>query len=354
MGKDAAHDSSATIAGFDRGAVEAWLRTVTEIAPPVAWTQLKGGHSNLTYLLRDSSGRELVVRRPPQGPLLPKAHDMWREYRIIEGLWPTAVPVAEPVGYCDDRSVADAHFYVMGKAGGIALYEAGETGEWLDVSARRRASEDFADVLAALHALEPAAVGLADLGRPDGYLERQIGRWYAAWTSKAAEAEHDDPRVHELYGLLEAKVPTTTSVRIVHGDYGPHNALFERDGRISAVLDWEIATIGDPLADLGYSVNAWAGPGDDPVDRPESATGLPGFYTRDEIVARYVQQTGADLSDFDYYRAFNYWKRACIVHGVYARYKAGQKSSDGVDVPGLLHRMDKFLGAAAALAERIA
>src|SRR5215207_1278863 len=131
--------SGSEVVGFDVATIDAWLPTVTDVTPPIEWRRLSGGHSNLTYTLSDSAGREFVIRRPPQGELLPKAHDMWREYRIIKGLWPTAVPVAEPIAYCDDRAIAEAHFYVMRKAEGRAMYTGSAVREWLDEPARRHA-----------------------------------------------------------------------------------------------------------------------------------------------------------------------------------------------------------------------
>jgi aminoglycoside phosphotransferase (APT) family kinase protein len=208
-------------------------------------------------------------------------------------------------------------------------------------------------VLAALHSINPADIGLDDLSRPDGYVARQLKTWYSSWTTQAETAGHDDIRIHELHDLLAAEVPQQGPARLVHGDYGPHNALFRESGEISAVLDWEIATLGDPLADLAYSVNAWVGPGDELADLPDPPTHMSGFPTRQEIVDGYVQMTGADVSDLPYYRLFNYWRRACIIHGVYARYRSGQKSSDGVDLPGLLDRIDISLARAAGLAGEI-
>src|SRR5262245_30950382 len=151
---------AATVVGFDVPTIDAWLPTVTDVEPPIVWERLPGGHSNLTYLMRDSRGRELVIRRPPLGELLPKAHDMWREYRIIKGLWSTSVPVAEPIAYCDDRALAETHFYVMRKAEGRALYTGAAVREWLAEPARRHAGETFIDVLAALHSIDPERVGL--------------------------------------------------------------------------------------------------------------------------------------------------------------------------------------------------
>ena len=163
IGNTAHVDNSETPVGFDVSLVEPWLAAHTRVVPPCRWTRLTGGHSNLTYLLTDSNGAEFVIRRPPQGDLLPKAHDMFREYRIIEALHPVGIPVAEPVGYCDDRAVCDRHFYVMAKVGGSALYNGTDTAQHLDLAARGRVGESFMSVLASIHSVDPADVGSANL-----------------------------------------------------------------------------------------------------------------------------------------------------------------------------------------------
>ena len=341
------------VAGFDTDVIDAWLPSVTDVTPPFRWTRLPGGHSNLTYLIEDANGRELVIRRPPQGELLPKAHDMWREYRIIDGLWPTPVPVAEPIAYNDDRALCTTHFYVMGKVEGRALYTGEEVAAWLDVNARRRAGEAFIDTLAALHSIEPGDVGLGDLGRPDGYVSRQLKTWYGSWTASVADADLDDDRTHQLHGLLESKIPQQGVGRVVHGDFGPHNCLFNEQGSLTAVLDWEIATLGDPLADLAYSINAWTEPGDRIADGVDAPTVLDGFPSRASLIERYAKSTGADVSLMPYYRAFNWFKTACIIHGVYARYCAGKKSTEGVDLDLLRTRIGLALDNAATMAADI-
>ncbi len=343
----------AGVVGFDVVTVEAWLPTVTDVEGPFTWERLPGGHSNLTYQVVDGRGRELVVRRPPQGDLLPKAHDMWREYQVIAGLWPTAVPVAEPVAFCDDRAIAETHFYAMGKVDGEALYTGVDAGQWLDEPSRRRAGHCFIDVLAELHSIEPGVVGLDRLGRPDGYVARQLATWYGSWNSSIRAAEIDDPRTHELHALLASRTPEQGPARVVHGDYGPHNCLFSRSGDVTAVLDWEIATLGDPLADLAYSINAWAEPGDRLVPGADPPTALIGFPSRNELIDRYASATGADLSKLGYYRCFNSFKTACIIHGVYARYRAGQKSAEGVDLDLLVARIGLSLDLAEMLAADI-
>ncbi len=338
------------VAGFNTDVIDAWLEGEHGVETPVTWERLPGGHSNLTYLLTDAAGVELVIRRPPLGELLPKAHDMWREYRIIDGLWATPVPVARPVAYVDDRALCDVHFYVMGKVEGRALYTGAEVSEWLDEAARRRAGESFIDTLAALHSVDPASVNLADLGRPDGYVARQLKTWYGSWTASVDDAGMDDERTHRLHDVLAANIPEQGPGRVVHGDFGPHNCLFSADGRLTAVLDWEIATLGDPLADLAYSINAWTEPGDHLADGVDAPTVLDGFPSRAELLARYATATGADLSMIPYYRAFNCFKTACIIHGVYARYCAGKKSTEGVDMDLLRSRIGIALDNAEAMA----
>ena len=338
------------VIGFDVTRVQDWLSTVTDVEPPLT-VDAAGGWPlrSLTYLLQDSAEQELVIRRPPQGTLLPKAHDMWREYRIIHALWPTPVPVAEPIAYCDDPDVAETHFYVMGRRPGQALHDQQGAAAWLHGDARQRAGEALAEVLAALHGIDPAEVGLADLGRPDGYVSRQLKTWYSSWVAQRENAQLDDRRVHDLHDLLSARIPQQGPARIVHGDYGPHNVLFDQGGEITAVLDWEIATLGDPLADLGYTLNTWVGPSDEPVDVREPAMAISGFVSRQEVLTRYVELTGADTSNLGYYRAFNLWKRACILQGVYARYRSGQKDAEAVRLEVLTVRIDQALRVAVDL-----
>jgi len=327
------------VVGFDVDVVERWMAGETRVEPPCVWRRLEGGHSNLTYELTDSTGRQFVIRRPPQGELLPKAHDMSREYRIIDALHPVGVPVAEPIGFCDDRSVCDRHFYVMGKVGGEALYTAEQTAPRLDVAARARVGESFMSVLAHLHSIDPAAVGLDDLGRHDGYVSRQLRTWYGSWTASADAADYDDERVHALHERLMAELPEQGPARVVHGDYGVHNVMVDESGTVVAVLDWEIGTLGDPLADFAYALNAWAEPSDEPTAAATAPTALDGFASRNDLIGYYADRTGADMSDLGYYRGFNSFKTACIVHGVYARYKLGMKSTDGIDMDGLYERI---------------
>ncbi len=321
------------IVGYEVEAVEEWIGTNTDaITPPCDWTRLEGGHSNLTYKLTDKDARTAVVRRPPMGELLPKAHDMGREFTIISGLRDTEVPVPVAHGYCEDPAVTGAHFYVMSHVEGRPMFSQEDAQEHLSEQARANVAGSFMDVLAALHSVDPDEVGLGDLGKREDYVGRQLRTWYRSWTASADAAKYDDPALHELHAMLTERKPEQGPARVVHGDYGLHNCLLSSVGEITAVLDWEISTLGDPLADFAYALNGWTEQGDDVVNPEKAPTLQPGFGTRQELVQRYGERTGADLSQLDYYVCFNYWKSACIIHGVYARYMNDQKPTDGVDL----------------------
>lgn len=333
-----------TAEGYDIAAVEAWIdANVDGLSPPLHWTRLLGGHSNLTYRIDDARGRSAVIRRPPQGELLPKAHDMSREWALISALGPTPVPVPEALGFCENPDVTGAWFYVMGLVDGRPLYNADETREWVPEERRPTLAHSFVDVLADLHFLDPDEIGLGDLGKRDSYVARQLRTWYRSWTSSAEPAQYDDPRAHELQEYFLEHLPEQGPARVVHGDYGLHNCLIGADSTVAAVVDWEISTLGDPLADLAYALNQWPDPSDEVPIAPEAATAVPGFPTRSELAQRYAERTGRDLSGLDYYAGFNRWKTACIVHGVYARYMEGKKSTEGVDLEALRTRIDGSL-----------
>lgn len=326
----------AAIPGYEVAKVEAWMATHTrELTPPFTWYKLEGGHSNLTYKLVDGAGRTAVIRRPPQGELLPKAHDMGREWAIISALGATPVPVARAIAFCEDPSVTGIHFYVMGLVDGQPLYTSDDTERLMPLALRERAAHSFIDVLADLHAVDPDQVGLSDLGKKDDYVGRQLKTWYRSWTSSIAGARFDDERAHSLQKYFLEHLPEQGPARVVHGDYGTHNCLFGADCRVAAVVDWEISTLGDPLADLAYALNQWTEPSEPIGPRGQRPTQLPGFPSRAELAARYAARSGRDLSRLDYYIGFNHWKSACIVHGVYARYLEGKKSTVGVDLEGL-------------------
>jgi aminoglycoside phosphotransferase (APT) family kinase protein len=338
--------------GYDVDAVKAWLqKALPSLVLPLTWQKLEGGHSNLTYLITDAEGVKRVIRRPPLGQLLPKAHDMSREWALLCALAPTPVPVAAPLAFCEDPSITGAHFYVMGYVDGQPLYSSEDTERLAPEQTRRRLAESFIDVLADLHAIDPDEAGLGDLGKRDSYVARQVKTWYRSWTASVGPAGLDDPRAHEMRAFFLEHLPDQGPARIVHGDYGLHNCLIGADQTVVAVVDWEISTLGDPMADLAYALNIWPEkiPGETLL--PHSPTSPAGFPPRRELADRYADRTGRDLSQLDFYLGFNRWKSACIVHGVYARYKEGKKSTEGVDLEGLRQSIDRSLtGAAAALA----
>ncbi|MEM7092775.1 MAG: phosphotransferase family protein [Actinomycetota bacterium] len=354
MAENESAEHADAIVGYDVDAVEAWVtERVPALARPWTWTRLEGGHSNLTYRIDGADGAmSAVIRRPPMGELLPKAHDMGREWSCISALWDTPVPVAQPLAFCEGPEVTGAHFYVMGLVDGKALYTGDDVNDWVPLENRRIMAESWIDTLAALHSLDPDEIGLSELGKKEDYVVRQTRTWYRSWMASIEAAEIDSPEVHELHDLLMNTVPEQGPATLVHGDYGTHNVMIGRDARIAAVVDWEIATLGDPMADFAYSLNAWIQPDDELLDNSDAPTLQPGFPTRDEILSRYAAQTGRDMSSLPYYLAFNRFKTACILHGVYARYKNGQKAIDPTELDELRGRvMNTIVRATTALEE---
>jgi aminoglycoside phosphotransferase (APT) family kinase protein len=334
--------------GFDVPRVTSWVvDQVPGIVPPLRWSGLPGGHSNFTYRVDDEAGRAFVLRRPPLGELLPTAHDMRREFRVISALWPTPVPVPEPLALCENLEVCGAVFYAMGWVEGRSLMSAQDAEEHLTPEDRAATGPSFIETLAALHSLDPDEIGLGDLGKRDSYVGRQLRRWYASWEASKTE---EVPDMDHLYAFLMARLPEQQRVSVVHGDYGLHNTRVAKNGTIAAVTDWEISTLGDPLADLAYTINAWSAK---PTEGLSPATSAPGFTPADELLDRYVELTGIDVGQIDYYRCFNHWKTASIVQGVYARYLHGQKGTEGVDVDGLKSRVGSSCQLALEAAERL-
>ena len=322
--------------GYEVTAVETWAtQHVPELAPPFKWTRLIGGHSNLTYQIEDTEGKLAVIRRPPRGELLPKAHDMSREWSLISALHGTDVPVPEPLGFCEDPEITGAWFYIMGFVDGHPFHNAVDVHTYLPEHKRAQFADSFIEKLAALHALDPDEIGLGQLGKKEGYVARQLKTWYRSWTSSAGPAQFDDPRAHELQRFFLENMPEQGKARVVHGDFGPHNTLVGPDGLVAAVIDWEISTLGDPLADVAYALNQWRPEVPIRPADPDSVSAQPGFPSREYLAKRYGELTGQDLSHLDFYLGFNRWKTSAIVHGVYAGYMEDKKSTDGVDLEKL-------------------
>lgn len=310
-----------TVQGIDITPVSHWLVTHIEGATaPFEFTLIAGGRSNLTFAVTGADGTRYVLRRPPLGHVLATAHDMAREHRIISAVGPTGVPVPPALGLCTDESVNGAPFYVMGYVDGVVLDSQEKAEMHLPVPLRRPACEHLIDVLADLHAVDVDAIGLGDLARREGYVERQIKRWTTQWTnSKTREL----PAIDEVAERLARHIPTQHGVVVAHGDYRFGNCLVDTaQGRIAGVLDWELCTLGDPLADVGYLGVYWTDPGAEAA-RHNDPSGLDGFPTYGELLERYAQRTGRDLSGIDYYVAFSSWRLAVISEGVYARYLHG-------------------------------
>lgn len=317
-------------AGIEVDRVTRWIAdNIDGVTPPLDFFRIKGGHSNLTYEITDDARRKLVLRRPPLGHLLPTAHDMTREWRFISACHPTPVPVPVPLGFCEDTDVTGAPFYVMGFVEGHVLHDAEAAETSLDEARRRIAGESFVDVLSDLHDVDPDESGVGDIARKEGYIARQLKRWYSQWN---ASKTRELPLVDELHDTLSAKIPEQGPARIVHGDYRLGNCITSADGPIAAVLDWEIATLGDPLADVGYVLSTWPEPGEGGPAHRMSPSIVAGFPSRAELLERYAKRSGRDVSQINFYIAFSHWKSACIVEGVYARYLGGALDTTGVNV----------------------
>lgn len=316
--------------GIDVAKVSAWLASNVEGAePPFRFELIAGGRSNLTYRVTDANGVRRVLRRPPLGHVLATAHDMAREHRIIAAVGTTDVPVAPALGLCEDPEVNGAPFYVMGFVDGEVL-DSVDKAALLPVELRPTAAYHLIDVLADLHAVDVDAVGLGDLARREGYIERQLKRWTTQWEhSKTREL----PAIDEVAERLARRVPSQQGVVIAHGDYRFGNCLTDvAVGRIAAVLDWELCTLGDPLADVGYLGVYWDDGLSQTVVRTNDPTPAGGFPRYEDLLERYSTRTGRDVSGIDYYVAFSCWRLAVISEGVYARYLHGAMGDQGLDL----------------------
>lgn len=335
--------TGATPEGIDLEPVTAWLAERIEgLSPPLSFTLIAGGHSNLTYRFVDDRGAAFVLRRPPLGHVLESAHDMGREHRIVAALSGSEVPVAPTYGLCEDPAVNGAPFYIMGYVDGAVLHDAA-TALSMTESERHTLGIDVIRVLAALHNLDPDAVGLGELGRKEAYLERQLKRWNKQWE---ASKTHEIPEMEEVSRRLAERMPEQVGAGIVHGDYRLGNMIVG-DGSIRAVLDWELCTLGDPLADVGYLLNSWVEPGES--DTAVAPTAAGGFPSRAALCERYEAATGRSLAGIAYYRAFSHWRLAAIGQGVYKRYLVGAMGSNrGMDLD--TYKQSVHLRAAAALA----
>ena len=320
--------SDSAIEGIDEAGIASWFATqIPGVVPPLRYELIAGGHSNLTFKVQDETDNVYVLRRPPLGQVLATAHDMEREHRVVSAVGQTAVPVPATLGVCEDVEVNGAPFYVMAYVDGAVLHSDLEAAS-LTEKDRMSLSREVVEVLAELHSVEPDAIGLGDLAKREEYLSRQLRRWSRQWEqSKTRELD----TMEEVQRLLEQQMPLQIGSTIVHGDYRLGNMLVE-SGHIRAVLDWELCTLGDPLADVGYLLNNWVDPDETPAGS-SAPTLAGGFASRDQLLEWYESASGRDVSQVGYYRAFSYWRLAAIVEGVLNRYLQGvMGNQDDVDV----------------------
>jgi aminoglycoside phosphotransferase (APT) family kinase protein len=320
--------------GLPTGTIDKWLQQ----ALPDMWDGgpwqaevISGGLSNITYRLHLPGGT-VILRRPPLGHILQSAHDMKREHRVLTALAPTDVPVPRTLALCTDPEVIGCPFYVMAEVPGVVMRTAEDTAG-LTPEARSAMADALVRTLADLHSVDPASVGLADYGRPDGYCARQILRWGEQWRrSRTREL----PDMDVLMNRLSDRVPERSDASIVHGDYRLDNTIIEPTvpSRIASVLDWELSTLGDPLADLGMMLTYWHDRGD--TDRAQisvavGVTAHEGFPSSREVAERYAALTSRDLGRLPFYLALSAMKLAVILEGVHARYLGGQTVGDGYE-----------------------
>jgi aminoglycoside phosphotransferase (APT) family kinase protein len=320
---------SETPPGVDLDRLRPWFKDFVDGAgdAPLHASLISGGRSNLTYSVGDGT-HEWVLRRPPLGHVLPTAHDMKREYTVLAALRDTDVPVPRTLAFCADESVNDAPFYVMEKVDGDILRTPAEMAA-LSPDDARRCSEELIDVMVAIHAVDYRAAGLAEFGHPDGYVERQVRRWGEQWErSKGREI----PAIEELARRLRAALPESPPPTIVHGDYRLDNTMLAPGdaGRIVAVLDWEMATLGDPLTDMGLFLVYW-GRDQSNLAGSSAVNTEAGFLSRDQVVARYADRSGRDVSQLDFYEMLAAYKLAIILAGIEARYRMGKTVGEGFD-----------------------
>ena len=343
------------VRGLDIPAVTRWLKQHVEGAGgELRFDLVAAGGSNLTYRVESAAGKRWALRRPPERARVATAHDMAREWKIMSALdaHPEAgVPVPAAIAYCADPAIVGAEFYVMEFAEGRILRGPADA-ETMNAARCRRASESLIDVQVAMHTIDADAVGLGDLGRRDAYVERQLSRWLRQYE---AVKSRELPLVLELHARLAKSVPRQQRVGLVHGDYRFDNTVLGEDDRVIAVLDWELCTLGDPVADFCWSILYWSDPGDPHDFGSPSPTRHPAFPRRAEAIEMYARKSGLDLSELDYYRAFSWGKMACLVEGVVARLRAGAGGGLGAssNVDETMKRVEWMLDQGAEAAKDI-
>jgi aminoglycoside phosphotransferase (APT) family kinase protein len=310
-------DPMTAVPGIDVDRVSRWLAEhVPGLAPPLTFTRIGEGQSNLTFRVGDDAGRRIVLRRPPLGEILASAHDVVREHRILTGLHPAGFPVPRTLGLCEDVAVTGAPFYAMEHVDGLVLSRVA-TGERLAPEARAHLGGQIGATLAELHRLDLDAVGLGDFRRPESLISRQLRRWRRQWEASKTRELAD---IEDVAAWLEARMPEEHDVVLLHGDYHLNNFVLGEDGSVRAVLDWELCTAGDPLADVGQMVAYW-----NEMRSPEGffrqpVAALDGFPDAEALKDAYAHAAGREVDGLGYWVAFAYWKIAIIIEGVYRRW----------------------------------
>jgi aminoglycoside phosphotransferase (APT) family kinase protein len=329
--------STLTVSGVDAPRVSAWLlEQIPQLEPPLQFTRVGEGQSNLTFRIDDAGGRSVVLRRPPLGEILASAHDVVREHRILTALRPAGVPVPRTVALCADESVTGAPFYVMEHVSGLILTRLA-VAERLAPDARAAAGKALASTLADLHAVDLDDAGLGDFKRPESLISRQLRRWQRQWeASKMA----DVPDIDEVAKRLTERMPDERETVLLHGDYHLHNVVLGETGDVRALLDWELCTAGDPLADVGQMVAYWNELADSDGLFREPVAALEGFPSARELAAAYGSASDRDVDSLGYWVAFAYWKIAIIVAGVYRRWL--NDPTNGTDAGSLGPAVDRL------------
>jgi aminoglycoside phosphotransferase (APT) family kinase protein len=323
---------------LDSQKLEPFLRNhFPQAAGPLRIEQFPSGHSNLTYAVYFGD-RKFVLRRPPFGSKVKSAHDMGREFRVLSRLHPAYPPAPEVLLFCDDPEILGAPFYLMNPIHGIILRRDPPAGLAFSADTARRVSEAFVDNLATLHALDYQAIGLADLGKPEGYLERQVRGWIERYSGSQT---HEYAEVKSIADWMTQHMPASQSAALIHNDYKYDNTVLDTDdlAHIVGLLDWEMSTIGDPLTDLGTALAYWVNADDpEPLQKIRwGPTNAPGSLTRSEIAERYAQKTKRDVSHLAFYLCFARFKLAVIVQQIYYRFHQGlTKDQRFASMPGLI------------------
>jgi len=338
------------VKGINHSNVTEWLVDHSpDAAPPFTFELIAGGHSNITFKVTDAKGQHLVLRRPPLFQVLATAHDMEREFKIINALQGSDVPVPFVVGLCTDEAINDRPFYVMEYVEGTIIRDDEIARAW-PTERRRPTTESLIDGLAKLHAVDVDAVGLGDLGRKEAYIERQLKRWLRQFEESKID---ERPIFNEVHAQLAKNIPPQQGVGIVHGDYRLDNCMIADDGTVAAVLDWELCTLGDVLADVSQLLTYWTEPGDDRTALDNAPTSVGGFPTRAEVLDMYEQASGRSMANIDFYLSFSSWRLASILEGVNSRYINGAMGDKEHDGEVFLDRINGLLATASEHAELI-